>query len=88
MFTVQYVTNLEWENAEHTAFSCIVKYEEFSDEHPATINATDPYAHIHEIWVKGTAGEYGVIAEYIPPPPPPLPIPVVDVTPTTPTTPT
>jgi len=88
MFTIQYVTNLKWENAEHTVFSCIAKYEEFTDEHPSSINARDPYAHIHEIWVKGTAGEYGVIAEYVAPPPPPpalTPIRVVDVTPITPT---
>lgn len=82
MFTVQYVKNLKWEDAEHTTFSCIVKYEEFNEEHPAGINATDPYAHIQEIWTKGNAGEYGAIAEYVPPPPSPTPIPVVDVTPT------
>jgi len=70
MFTIEYVKNLQWENAEHTLFSCIVKYEEFNEEHPSGINATDPYPHIHEIWTKGIAGEYGEIAEYVPPPPP------------------
>jgi hypothetical protein len=68
MFTVQYVKDLKWEDAEHTFFSCVAKYAEFDEEHPAGINATDPYAHIREIWVKGNAGEYGVIAEYVPPP--------------------
>jgi hypothetical protein len=68
MFTIQYVKNLEWCNAEHTMFSCIVKYEEFNKEHPTGINATDSYAHIKEIWDKGNAGIYGVIAEYVPPP--------------------
>ena len=48
-------------------FSCIVKYAEFSEEHPSGVNATDPYAHIQEIWAKGNAGEYGVISEYEPP---------------------
>jgi hypothetical protein len=71
MFTVEYVKNLEWQNAEHTMFSCVVKYEEFKEEHPSGINATDQYAHIKEIWAKGTAGGYGAIAEYVPPPPPP-----------------
>lgn len=70
MFTVEYVKNLKWENAEHTMFSCIVKYEEFNEEHPSGISPTDPYAHIQEIWTKGIAGEYGEIAEYIPPPTP------------------
>jgi hypothetical protein len=70
MFTIEYVKDLKWGNSEHTVFECLVKYAEFNEEHPAGINATDPYAHIHEIWTKGTAGEYGVIAEYVPPPQP------------------
>lgn len=70
MFTVQYVKDLKWEDAEHTLFSCVVKYEEFNEEHPSGINGTDPYAHIQEIWTKAHAGEYGPIAEYAPPPPP------------------
>lgn len=71
MFTIQYVKDLQWANAEHTLFSCIVKYEEFNEEHPSGINATDKYAHIQEIWAKGNAGEYGEIAEYVPPSPEP-----------------
>lgn len=70
MFTIQYVKNLKWEDAEHTCFSCIVKYEEFNEEHPSGINGTDPYAHIQEIWVKGNSGEYGQIEEYVPLPSP------------------
>jgi len=70
MFTVEYVKNLKWCNAEHTMFECVAKYAEFNEEHPAGINATDPYAHIQEIWTKGVAGEYGPIAEYVPPAPP------------------
>lgn len=68
MFTIEYVKNLQWENSEHTLFSCVVKYAEFNEEHPSGINATDGYAHIQEIWTKANAGEYGVIAEYVPPP--------------------
>lgn len=67
MFTIEYVKDLAWADAEHTVFSCTVKYAEFDKEHPSGVNATDPYAHIQEIWAKGTAGEYGVIAEYVPP---------------------
>ena len=70
MFTIEYVKNLEWCDAEHTMFSCVVKYQEFNEEHPSGINATDEYAHIQEIWAKGNAGEYGAIAEYVPPPEP------------------
>jgi len=78
MLTVQYVKDLRWANKEHTMFECVAKYEEFDEEHPSGINATDPYSHINEIWTKGIAGEYGPIAEYID-----LfaTIPVVDVSP-------
>jgi hypothetical protein len=68
MFTIESVTNLEWCDAEHTFFSCNVKYAEFNELHPTGVNATDQYAHIQELWVKGNAGEYGIIAEYVPPP--------------------
>lgn len=70
MFTIQYVKNLQWCDVEHTVFSCIVKYEEFNEEHLSGINATDSYAHIQEIWTKANGGAYGVIAEYVPPPKP------------------
>ena len=65
MFTIQSVKNLQWCDAEHTFFSCDVKYAEFNEEHPTGVNAIDPYAHIQELWVKGNAGEYGSIAEYV-----------------------
>jgi hypothetical protein len=70
MFTIQYVKDLKWANTEHTIFDCIVKYEEFNEEHPSGIDGVDTYPHIREIWTKGLAGDYGVISEYIPPPPP------------------
>ena len=55
MFTIQYVKDLKWEDEERTLFSCIAKYEEFNEEHPTGVNATDSYAHIQEIWAKGNA---------------------------------
>jgi hypothetical protein len=72
MFTIQYVKDLKWENAEHTLLSCVVKYAEFNEEHPSGVTATDQYVHIQEIWTKANIGEYGVIAEYVPPPEPEL----------------
>ena len=67
MLIIQYVKNLQWANEEHTMFSCLVKYEEFNEEHPTGVNATDPYEHIHTIWENAIAGVYGAIAEYVPP---------------------
>jgi hypothetical protein len=67
MFTIESVTNLQWQDDEHRNFSCDVKYAEFNESHPTGVNATDSYAHIQELWAKGNAGVYGVIAEYVPP---------------------
>ena len=68
MFTIELVTDLQWCDAEHTFFSCNVKYAEFNEVHPTGVNATDSYAHIQKLWTRGNAGEYGVIAEYVAPP--------------------
>jgi hypothetical protein len=66
MFTIQSVTNLKWVDVEKTAFTCNVKYAEFNEVHPTGVNATDPYAHIQELWEKGNAGEYGEIEVFVP----------------------
>lgn len=79
MFTIEYVKDLQWVDADHTMISCVVKYEEFNEEHPSGINGTDSYAHIQEIWKKANEGVYGVIAEYVPPPPKnEIPVTIVD----------
>lgn len=67
MFTIQTVQNLKWDNAEHTSFSCDVKYAEFNEFHPTGVADGDQYTHIQELWAKGNAGEYGAIAEYVAP---------------------
>lgn len=67
MFTIQIVTDLQWQDAEHTMFSCNVKYEEFNESHPVGVNAMDSYQHIKDLWANGNAGQYGEIAEYVAP---------------------
>jgi hypothetical protein len=64
MFTLQTIQNLKWDNAEHTSFSCDVKYAEFNEVHPTSVADGDQHIHIQELWAKGNAGEYGAIAEY------------------------
>ena len=81
MFTIEYVKDLRWDNPEHTSFSCIAKYAEFPTEHPTGVSPNDEYTHIKEIWSKGIAGEYGIIAEYVPLPD--VPTPPSGVLPTT-----
>jgi hypothetical protein len=67
---IEYVKNLQWEDAEHTIFSCIVKYEQFTEELPSGVNGVDQTPYIREIWQKANDGFYGVIAEFIAPPEP------------------
>ena len=64
-FTVQSVRDLVWANAEHTIFSCMVKFAEFTEELPFGCAAGDLYEHTQEIWDKANAGDYGTIAEYV-----------------------
>lgn len=78
MFTVQTVRELRWMDAEHTMFECVVKYAEFEDEHPTGVSAIDHYEHIQTIWANAIAGNYGSIAEYVPPPEPEDELPVTD----------
>jgi hypothetical protein len=70
MFTIQTVTDLQWDNVEKTTFSCLVKYAEFNEILPVGATPTDAYAHIQELWQRGNAGEYGAIADYVEPPQP------------------
>ena len=81
MFTVEYVKNLKWVNAEHTAFDCVVKYSEFESEFETTINSLENYPHIQEIWAKALESQYGQFEEYVEPPQFLGEIEVVDVTP-------
>ena len=81
MFTIQSVSNPKWDNAEHTSFSCDVKYAEFNEVHPTGVSPHDQYAHIQELWAKGLSGDYGPIAEWVDDTPS---IPVVDVSPAQP----
>jgi hypothetical protein len=71
MFNIEYVKNLQWEDADHTFFSCVIKYTQFEEEHPSGVNGVDTTQHIKEIWEKANAGEYGPIVEYVAPPEPP-----------------
>ena len=75
MFTIQQVQNLQWTSGSKDVFTCEVKYAEFDEFLPTGVNATDTAPNIQELWVNGTAGVYGPIADYIPVPQPPSPPP-------------
>ena len=64
MFTIESVENLVWVDEAKTQFNCLVKYAEFGEKHPSTIDGLDSCSHIVEIWNKANEGEFGEIAEY------------------------
>jgi hypothetical protein len=64
------VVNLQWANAEHTAINCDVDFDDLREELvPFTAVANGDYEHTHQIFAECLAGQYGVIAEYVPSPP-------------------
>jgi len=75
LFNIEDVKNLEWNNAEHTSFNCLVKYSQFGEYLPVGADPRDEYEHIQTLWQNGIDGVYGQITEYVPPPIPPLPEP-------------
>jgi hypothetical protein len=81
------VKNCKWAHADHSSIECEVNFNDITDEEwsPFGANPNDPYEHGREIFARAVAGEFGEVAEYIPPPPPTKPKlidPTTDVTPT------
>ena len=76
------VRNCKWANEEHSSIECEVNFNEINSEEwtPFGANPLDHYEHGREIFAKAIAGEFGEIAEYLPPPPPTLKVKLVDPT--------
>ena len=70
------VRNCKWGNAEHTSIECEVNFDDIQDEEfsPFGANPLDHYEHGREIFARAVAGEFGEIAEYVPPQPPKIKI--------------
>lgn len=65
------VTNLVWADAEHTTIACDVDFDDLSEATvPFSAVASGDYPHTHEIFARCVVGDFGVIAEYVPPPAP------------------
>jgi hypothetical protein len=62
------VTNPQWATADHSSINCIVDFEGLGNT-PFTANPNDTQSYGVEIFNACVAGEYGVIAEYVPPAP-------------------
>jgi hypothetical protein len=59
-----------WSNKEHSTIDLIIKLDGSSEELPFTADPNDCEEHGRAIFAAALAGEYGEIAEYVPPPPP------------------
>lgn len=75
MMTYTEVTNLQYSDEEHTIVNCTVKFDRFDQPVPFTASPDDVEEHGREIFARAQSGEFGAIAEYVPPPPPPDPPP-------------
>lgn len=63
------VTNPQWANAEHTVINCDVDFTDIGTV-PFTANPLDTSnPSSKEIYNQCVAGDYGPVAEYVPPPP-------------------
>lgn len=66
-FKIEYVKDLKWVDTEKTRIDCTVKFENLPEEIPFTVDPTDIYKHSWDLWENANAGEYGTIADYVPP---------------------
>jgi hypothetical protein len=64
--------NPKWSNKEKTTIDLIVKFSDIDEEVPFTANPNDPEPIGKEIFNRAIFGEFGSIAQYVPPAPPSL----------------
>jgi hypothetical protein len=67
---LQYAKDPRWVNAEHTMIDLVIKWDQIDVELPFTASPADCEAHGRAIFAAAVAGEYGAVAEYLPPPAP------------------
>lgn len=67
---LEYAKNPRWVNAEHTMIDLEIKWDQIDEELPFTASPTDCEAHGRAIFDAAAAGQFGEVAEYVPPPTP------------------
>jgi hypothetical protein len=65
MFTIQHIRNPVFSNNEGTSIDCLIKFEEFSEEHPFNATSFDPMEHGRQAYERIMSGEFGAIGEFI-----------------------
>lgn len=72
------IKNPKWVNAEHTLIDCEVNFNHLPEEFvPFTADPNDIYPYCKEIFDRCASGEFGPVAEYVPPVEPTQPTPEV-----------
>lgn len=72
------IKNPKWINAEHTLIDCEVNFNHLPEEFvPFTADPNDIYPYCKEIFDRCVSGEFGPVAEYVPPVEPTQPTPEV-----------
>ena len=66
---LQYAKDPRWANPEQTLIDLTIKWTGIDEELPFTASPTDTEAHGRAIFAAAVAGDFGPIAEYVPPPP-------------------
>lgn len=68
MLTITSARAPRWDDAENTALSLLVIFEELKDvgEMPYTAHANDSEAHCRQLFERAVAGEFGTIAPFVP----------------------
>ena len=70
MLTLEYANTPVYGNAEGTNIQLIVKWAEFNEEMPFGATSYDSMQHGVDLYNRAKAGEFGSIADYVPPPEP------------------
>jgi hypothetical protein len=65
---LEYAKNPRWVNAEHTMIDLTIKWDFLDEELPFTASPTDVEAHGRSLFEAAKDGQFGEVAEYVPPP--------------------
>lgn len=67
MLTIEYIRNPVFSNNEGTAIECLIKFEEFSEEHSFNATSYDTMKHGRQAYERIMAGEFGDISPFVEP---------------------
>lgn len=72
---LEYAKNPIWSNADQSTIDLTIKWVELDEELPFTASPNDVEDYGREIYNLASAGEFGEVAQYVPPPEPGPPTP-------------